>query len=77
MKGVVFNLLEQVVTREYGEDTWDDLLDSAGLAGSYTSLGSYGDADLAKLVDAASGAIETPPDEIVRWLAETRCRCSR
>lgn len=67
VKGVVFNLLEQIVIREHGEDAWDELLDSAGLEGSYTSLGSYEDADLAKLVGAASGALNLPPDEIVRW----------
>ena len=27
MKGIVFNLLEAVVRRDYGEDAWDDLLD--------------------------------------------------
>lgn len=67
MKGIVFNLLEQIVTREHGEDTWDDLLVAAGLDGSYTSLGSYDDAELEKLVGAASEALDTPPDEIVRW----------
>ncbi len=67
MKGVVFNLLEQLVSRDYGEDTWDTLLDSAGLDGAYTSLGSYEDADLFKLVGAASEALDTPPDDIVRW----------
>ncbi|MBA3260999.1 MAG: heme NO-binding domain-containing protein [Thermoleophilaceae bacterium] len=67
MKGVVFNLLERIVIREYGEDTWDELLDSAELHGSYTSLGSYPDADLSKLVGAASARLDTPPDEIVRW----------
>ena len=66
MKGIVFNLLEQIVTREHGEDSWDDLLDAAGLQGSYTSLGSYDDADLGKLVTAASEARDTSPDEIVR-----------
>src|SRR4029450_10824779 len=54
MKGVVFNLLEEVVRRRHGEDTWDALLDQAGLAGSYTSLGSYPDEDMSKLVLAAS-----------------------
>ena len=29
MKGIVFNLLEEVVRREYGEDTWDSLLEAA------------------------------------------------
>lgn len=32
----MFNLLEQLVSRDYGEDTWDDLLDEAGLDGAYT-----------------------------------------
>ena len=35
MKGIVFNLLEEVVTREYSADTWDDLLEAAGVNGSY------------------------------------------
>jgi hypothetical protein len=67
VKGVVFNLLEQVVSAEHGEDTWDQLLDDAGLDGAYTSLGSYDDADLGKLVVAASAALDLPPDDVVRW----------
>ena len=41
MKGIVFNLLEEIVRETYGEDTWDDLLDSADLDGAYTSLRIY------------------------------------
>jgi hypothetical protein len=67
VKGVVFNLLERIVIREYGEDTWDELLDSAELQGSYTSLGSYEDADLDRLVSAASATLDAPPDQIVHW----------
>jgi heme-NO-binding protein len=67
MKGVVFNLLEEVVSRDYGEDAWDKVLDAAGLDGAYTSLGGYPDADLYALVAAASAALDQPPDEIVRW----------
>ena len=67
MKGIVFNLLEQLVVEEYGDETWEALLDSAELDGVYTSLGSYDDADLFKLVGAASQALDTPPDDIVRW----------
>jgi predicted hydrocarbon binding protein len=67
VKGVVFNLLEQVVSRDYGEDTWDPLLDAAGVDGAYTSLGGYADDDLVALVGAASTALDKPPDEIVRW----------
>src|SRR5437879_12104481 len=56
MKGVIFNLLQEVVTRAHGEDVWDSMLDASGLAGAYTSLGSYHDEDLKKLVDAACKA---------------------
>lgn len=67
MKGVVFNLLEQLVVRDFGEDTWDALLDASELEGVYTSLGSYPDDDLAKLVSAASVALGMPPDDVVSW----------
>ncbi len=67
MKGIVFNLLEEIVSAEYGEDTWDDLLDDSGLDGSYTSLGNYGDDDLMKLVGAAAARLDMPADDVVRW----------
>ena len=71
MKGIVFNLLEEVVTREYSADTWDDLLDAASLNGSYTSLGSYPDEDLSKLVMAASSALQQPPADVIRWFGRS------
>jgi hypothetical protein len=67
MKGIIFNLLDELVRREYGEDAWDALLESAGVDGSYTSLGSYPDEELGKLVAAASAALDTPPDSVIRW----------
>ena len=67
MKGIVFNLLEQVVSRDYGEDTWDDLLSAAGLDGAYTSLGSYPDEHLGRLVGAASETLDLPVHDVVRW----------
>jgi hypothetical protein len=67
MKGVVFNLLEQLVARDFGEDTWDGLLAASELDGVYTSLGSYPDEDLTKLVGAATDALDMPADDVVRW----------
>lgn len=67
MKGILFNLLAEVVRREHGEDTWDRLLDAAGLDGAYTSLGNYPDADMMKLVGIAASALNLPPDDVVRW----------
>ena len=67
MKGIVFNLLEEVIRKEYGEETWDRLLDATAMEGAYTSLGNYPDADLAKLVMAASKMLNIPPEAVTRW----------
>lgn len=67
MKGVVFNLLEEIVSEEYGEDTWDGFLEAAGVEGAYTSLGGYPDSELVSLVGAAASTLETPPDAVIRW----------
>ena len=69
MKGIVFNLLEEVVRGQLGEGTWDDLLSAAGDDGIYTSLGNYPDARLVALVMAASRALNKSPDHVVRWFA--------
>ena len=66
MKGITFNLLEEVVRHEYGENTWDALLEAAQVDGAYTSLGSYPDEDLTKLVTAASSILKMPANAIVR-----------
>ncbi|HEX2026984.1 MAG TPA: heme NO-binding domain-containing protein [Nitriliruptorales bacterium] len=67
MKGVIFNLLEEVVEEEYGPDTWDGLLQGAGLDGAYSALGTYPDEELFRLIGAASSVTGQEPDEIVRW----------
>ncbi|MGH6941445.1 heme NO-binding domain-containing protein [Hypericibacter sp.] len=67
MKGIVFNLLEEVVIAHHGEDTWDTLLDAAGLDGTYTSLGSYPDGDIGKLVAVAAKALGISEIEVQRW----------
>lgn len=67
MKGIIFNLLEEVVSRHHGEAAWDGLLDAAGLEGAYTSLGSYPDAEIMALVGAASAALDISPAACLRW----------
>lgn len=71
MKGIVFNLLSDLVRREHGEDAWDDLLAAAGVDGAYTSLGSYPDADMTKLLGAAAQALGTSPDQVLRWFGRS------
>ncbi len=67
MKGIIFNLLQETVSHEYGADTWDALLETTGLDGAYTSLGNYPDEQLVALVGAASAALKLPADAVVRW----------
>jgi hypothetical protein len=67
MKGIIFNLLEEVVTRHHGAAVWDDLLDEAGVAGAYTSLGNYPDQEIEKLVAVAAQALQTPAADVLRW----------
>jgi hypothetical protein len=70
MKGIIFNLLEEVVTRQYGEATWDQLLDDARIDGAYTSLGNYPDEQLFKLIGTASAALNLPTIAIIRWFGK-------
>lgn len=67
MKGVLFNIVEDVVTSEFGPDVWDDLLGAAGLDGVYTSLGNYDDAEFEAIVVAASEALTLPRSEVLRF----------
>lgn len=66
MKGIIFNLAEEVVTGEHGEDAWDAVLEGADVSGSYTSLGSYPDADLAAIVASAARLLGAPEEDVLR-----------
>ena len=70
MKGIVFNLLEEVVTNNHGPDAWDALLEGAALDGTYTSLGTYPDENIQALVAAASTALGLTPFEVLRWFGK-------
>ena len=68
MKGVIFNVVEETVRAEHGEDAWDALLESAGLRGAYTSLGTYPDQDMAALLTAACEALDISREDLLRHL---------
>lgn len=70
MKGVVFNLLEETVTRAFGPDTWDHLVDTAGVHGAYTSLGNYPDSEIEALVAAAMQALSLDRNQVLRWFGQ-------
>jgi hypothetical protein len=67
MKGIIFNLLEEVVTQEYGEEAWEDLLDGSGAEGVYTSLGSYPDQEFVALLQALPGSVGPTVGDLFRW----------
>ncbi|MDP9182864.1 MAG: heme NO-binding domain-containing protein [Actinomycetota bacterium] len=68
MKGVIFNLAEEVVSARFGDASWDQVLDTAGLDGAFTSLGNYPDSDLVSLVSAASTLLDVRADEVIRMI---------
>lgn len=57
MQGVVFNIIEDVVLTLYDADTWDDIIDDAGVDGVYSSTGTYDDAEVLAIVAAASAKL--------------------
>jgi Haem-NO-binding len=67
VKGIVFNLMEEVVVRDHGEEIWERVLVVSGAHGAYTSLGSYPDDEFMSLVAAASEMLGRGEQEVVRW----------
>jgi predicted hydrocarbon binding protein len=67
VKGIVFNLLEEVVVTDHGADAWENILDASGVDGAYTSLGSYSDDEFMTLVGAASNSLGQDEETVVRW----------
>ena len=67
MKGIIFNLLEEVVATHFGETAWDGMLERAGVDGAYTSLGNYADEDFGRLLDALAKRRGTPARDTLRW----------
>jgi hypothetical protein len=65
MKGIIFNLAEEVVAGAHGVDAWDTILDNAELDGAFTSLGNYPDEYLDRIVAAASTLLAAPAEDVV------------
>lgn len=66
MKGVLFNVVEDVVTAALGHDTWDDVVETSGVSGAYTSLGNYPDGELVAIVVALSEKLSLSVDDTLR-----------
>ncbi len=70
MKGIIFNLAEEVVRRQHGEDAWDAILVAAGLDGSFTSLGSYPDEHFERIVACAAAQLGTDRRSVLQVVSE-------
>jgi hypothetical protein len=68
VKGIIFNLVEEVVTEDYGADSWDDLLESTPVSGAYTSVATYSDSELDVIVDAAAAMTGLTPGQLLRYV---------
>jgi len=66
MKGIVFNLLGEMVEEEFGLEAWDSLLTKTGLDGHFISSQTYPDEDLFALVGAATEATGIDAKELIR-----------
>jgi len=70
MKGIIFNLFEEVVTTHIGEKAWDAILDTTGVDGAYTSLGNYPDEEFVKLLGTLSRQSGKSDRESLKWFGQ-------
>jgi hypothetical protein len=70
MKGIVFNLLEEVVTAHIGDEAWDTILENSGVDGAYTSLGNYPEKEFASLLGALSRQSGKSDREALKWFGQ-------
>jgi hypothetical protein len=73
MKGVIFNLLGDVVQREYRQGTWDAVLDAAELSRDDTSLGSCPDEEMARLAKVAAASTRLPKRSSCMHRGDDKC----
>jgi hypothetical protein len=66
VKGIIFEVVEEVVIERFGEDAWDELLVDAGVDGVWTTLGSYPDAQLGAIVAAAADRLGVSTPDVLR-----------
>ena len=63
MKGIVFNILNEMVEEQFGMAAWDGLLDAVGSEGIYVATETYPDEELLALVAAAEQEVDSTPME--------------
>ncbi len=66
MKGIVFNLLGDMVEEQFGLEAWDAILDKAGSDGIFVATETYSDEALLALVAAGSEISGIAVPDLVR-----------
>lgn len=67
MNGLVFNLLEEVVSAAYGDAVWGQLQAAAASRGPYVAGVDYPDEELTRLVASLAEATGRGADEVTQW----------
>lgn len=70
MKGIVFNILNEMVEEKFGMEAWDGLLQTTDLDGIYVATETYPDEELLALVGAAESATGIDATTLVRTFGE-------
>lgn len=65
MKGLIFNVVQEVVEDRFGPEVWDEAVERSGVDGAFTSLGSYADDDLVALVGAIAEVARVPTADVL------------
>lgn len=65
MKGVVFDILRDMVEENYGLEGWQAILDASGSSGIYVASKTYDDSELMELVASASDITKIPVTDLV------------
>jgi len=67
MYGLVNRAIEGLIREQFGDDTWEEILDEAGVEeDGFISLESYPDSLTYGLVGAASKVLDTPASDLLR-----------
>lgn len=70
MKGVIFNVLEELVIETAGMESWNAILAASGSDGIFTSGESYSDEELFAIVAEVCKALDMPAEKVIGIFGE-------
>ena len=72
MQGVIFTIVNDCVTENFGLNVWNDLLEQVDLpsSGVYTSSANYSDDELFGLIVSLSEMVSLPVNELIKIFGE-------